>query len=184
MAKKKKAKRKSVGVKVGLSAVLAGAAVAATAGAYYLYGPSGKKHQKQVKGWMLKAKGEILERAEKLKEIDVRTYHSLVDEVSKKYKKLKHVNGQDVARLARELKAYWANIEKDLEKKARSGKRVVKKVARKVARKVVKKAQVTKRSVLREKSKGTKRGRVAVKSKKSKTRSVVQNKRKNTKRRR
>ena len=180
MAKKKKAKRKSVGVKVGLSAVLAGAAVAATAGAYYLYGPSGKKHQKQVKGWMLKAKGEILERAEKLKEIDVRTYHSLVDEVSKKYKKLKHVNGQDVARLARELKAHWVNIEKDLEKKARSGKKVVKKVARKV----IKKAQVTKRAVLREKSKGIKRGRVAVKSKKSKTRSVVQNKRKSTKRRR
>ena len=72
MAKKKKAKRKSVGVKVGLSAVLAGAAVAATAGAYYLYGPSGKKHQKQVKGWMLKAKGEILERAEKRKELDAK----------------------------------------------------------------------------------------------------------------
>ena len=169
MAKRKKTKRKSVEAKVGLGAALAGAAVAAAAGAYYLYGPSGKKHQRQVKGWMLKAKGEILERAEKLKEIDVRAYHSLVDEVSKKYKKLKHVNGQDVARLARELKAHWVNIEKDLEKKARSGKKVVKKVARKV----IKKAQVTKRAVLREKSKGIKRGRVAVKSKKSKTRSVV-----------
>ena len=184
MANVKKVKRKSKGEKVSFSVVLAGAAVAATAGVYYLYGPSGKKHRREVRGWMFKARGEVLERVEKLKEIDAKAYHSLVDEVSKKYKKLKHVNGQDVARLARELKAYWANIEKDLEKKARSGKRVVKKVARKVARKVVKKAQVTKRAVLREKSKGTKRGRVAVKSKKSKTRSVVQNKRKSTKRRR
>lgn len=140
----KKTKKKSGGSKVGLGAVLAGAAVAASAGAYYLYGPSGKKHRKQVKGWMLKAKGEVLERAEKLKEIDGKAYQGLVDDVSKKYKKLKHVNASDVARLSSELKAHWVDIEKDLKKKTRSGKRVVKKVARKV----VKKKSVSKRKPL------------------------------------
>lgn len=145
MANVKKAKRKSKEEKVGFGVVLAGAAVAATAGAYYLYGPSGKKHRREVRGWMFKARGEVLERVEKLKEIDAKAYHSLVDEVSKKYKKLKHVNMQDVARLSRELKAHWTDIEKDLGKRTRSGKRVLKRVIRRV----VKKTQVKKKAVSR-----------------------------------
>lgn len=170
MPKKKKAKGKSARGKVGLGAAFAGAAVAATAGAYYLYGHSGVKHRRQIKGWMLKAKGEVLERAEKLKEVDAKAYHRLVDEVSKKYKKFKHVNTEDVVRLSRELKAHFANIEKDLEKRARSGKRVVKRVVKKVVRSTqIKKKVVSKKKSLRR--------NVVVKSSKGKTKLASKKKR-------
>ena len=139
MAKVKKTKSRSTGGNIGVGLVLAGAAVAAAAGAYYLYGPTGKKHQKQIKGWVFKVKGEVLERVERLKKIDKKKYYALVDGVSEKYKKLNHISANDVAKLGRELKEHWADIEKNIKEKATVGKRMVKKVIKKVDRKALKK---------------------------------------------
>jgi len=126
---------------------------------------------------MLKAKGEILERAEKLKEVDAKAYHSLVDEVSRKYKKLKHVNSEDVARLSRELKAHWSSIEKDLGKRARSGKRAIKKVTKKV----VKRAHIKKKTVSKKRSAKSK---AVVKRGRSKSGSAAKAQKRRPKRRR
>jgi len=140
MAKAKKTKKGSTGKSVSMGIVLAGTAAAAAAGVYYLYGTGGKKHRRQIKGWVLKAKGEVLERVERLKEIDEKKYYALVDEVSKKYKKLKHISVNDVAKLSRELKVYWTDIERNMKGKTRVGKRMAKKVVKKVVRKAPKKA--------------------------------------------
>ena len=48
--------KKIVGAGVGLAAV--------AAGAHFLYGKDGATNRKKVRGWALKAKGEMLEKLE------------------------------------------------------------------------------------------------------------------------
>ncbi len=63
---------------------------AAAVGTYYLYGhKDAKKYRSAVKGWMLKAKGEVLEELEKAKEVTETTYESAVDTIAKNTIKLK-----------------------------------------------------------------------------------------------
>lgn len=102
----------------GKGGVIAGiglVAIAATAGTYFLYGSKdAAKNRKKVKGWALKAKGEVLEGIEKLKSIDESTYNTLVDKVSEKYKKIKTVDLSDVEGLKRELKGHWKNLKNEV----------------------------------------------------------------------
>jgi hypothetical protein len=84
----------------------------ATLGMYLLYGAeNAKKNRKIAKGWMLRAKGEVLDKAEKLKELDKNDYDKMISDVQKKYKKMKNVNAKELAELAKELKGHWDDIE-------------------------------------------------------------------------
>lgn len=104
--------------KIGTAlAVGAGLAIAAIAGNYFLFGKNAKKHQKQVKGWALKMKGEILDKVEQLKDVNEKTYHHVVDSVAKNYAKAKRVSATEVAQLAKELKSHWKDIHKEFSKK-------------------------------------------------------------------
>ena len=90
MAKRKTAKKTTKkSSNLGLGLVIAGAAAAAGAGAYYLYGPDKKKHRKKVHGWMLKASGEVMDKVEKLKEIDKDKYEAILEQMEAKYQKVK-----------------------------------------------------------------------------------------------
>lgn len=101
---------KDVLIGAGLVAV-----VAAAAGAYFLYGSkNAKQNRKKVKAWTLKAKGEILEKLEKLKDINEGIYHKIVNEVSNKYQALKSIDKNDVMEFARELKSHWKSISKEI----------------------------------------------------------------------
>lgn len=92
------------------------ALAAAAAGAYFLYGTdAGKKKRKEVKGWMLKAKGEILEKMEGLKDVSQETYDQVVDTVAQRYEGVKNVDPIELAALVRDVKAHWNNIRKALE---------------------------------------------------------------------
>lgn len=151
MATQKKAQNKSsdVGVVVG---VAAGVTAIAAAG-YFLFGPNGKNNRKVIKGWTVKMKGEVLEKIEKLKEITPEAYDAIIDEVSAKYAKLKHINQEEIAMVTADLKKYWKVISRDVKakqggakKKVTQAKKVVsqaKKVATKVVKKAVKKAAKT-----------------------------------------
>ncbi len=111
MPKKETKNSNGGGVMAGLGLV----AIAATAGTYFLYGSKdAAKNRKKVKGWALKAKGEVLEGIEKLKSIDESTYNTLVDKVSEKYKKIKTIDLTDVEGLKRELKGHWKNLKKEI----------------------------------------------------------------------
>src|SRR3989344_8569266 len=70
--------------KLALAAVGAGVAVlaAGAAGSYFL---QTAKNRKKLKGWMLKMKGETLEKIEKLKEVNEKAYHKAVDAAAKRY---------------------------------------------------------------------------------------------------
>jgi DNA-binding transcriptional ArsR family regulator len=131
-------------------AVVAGVAVglaALTAAGYFVFGPNGKNNRKQIKGWSLKMKGEILERLEKLKDVTPEVYNAIIDEVSAKYGKLKNISEEEVAAIATDLKKHWRAISRDLKEKENKGKKkvvqakkVVKKVVKTAAKKVAKEA--------------------------------------------
>lgn len=126
--------------KSGNGAVVAGilgVAAAAAAGAYFLYGTNtGKKKMKQIRGWALKAKGEVLEKMESLKEVNQEAYNKVIDAVLKRYESLKHIDATELVEVANELKGHWRKIEKELaagvstvSKMKKAGKTVVKRVA-------------------------------------------------------
>lgn len=109
------------------TAVAVGAGVAALAAAgYFFFGPNGTKNRKAMKGWVIKMKGEIVEKLEKAKEVSEPVYHQIVDTVSKKYASV--VDQAEVDAITKELKKHW---------KAISGEKAKKKVAKKVAPKKV-----------------------------------------------
>ncbi|MFH1246643.1 MAG: hypothetical protein V1489_02630 [Candidatus Liptonbacteria bacterium] len=108
MAKKvnmKTSSKKAIGIGAGLIA-------AAALGAYYFYGKDGDKHRKNAKAWMLKAKGEILERLEKAEDVSEDTYNHIVAEVMRRYKAMKQVDPAELAALMADLKRYWKILSK------------------------------------------------------------------------
>lgn len=125
----------------------AATAVAAFAG-YYLFGPKGKENRKKVRGWTLKAKGEILEKLEKLEDISEEKYHAIVDGVMAKYKKLKSTTEDETEKLEKELKKRFNHVKKDLHTtKKKVEKKVTKKVNKartKVAKKIAPKPKTKK----------------------------------------
>jgi len=101
---------KDVLIGTGLAAM-----VAAAAGVYFLYGSkNAKNNRKMVRAWSLKAKGEVLEKLENLKEVNEQVYHKIVDEVSGKYKALKSIDKKDIEEFVHELKSHWKNIAKEV----------------------------------------------------------------------
>ncbi len=103
----------------GGSAVLVGvglaALAAAAAGTYYLYGSkNATKHRMKVKGWMLQAKGEILEQLENAKDMNEDMYHKIVNEITDRYEKLKNIDMSEMKLFKDELTNHWKNIKKDI----------------------------------------------------------------------
>jgi hypothetical protein len=62
------------------------------------------KNRKAVKGWMLKAKGEILEKLEQTKDINEEKYHKIVDSATKKYGPLAKVGKKSLNNLSKKQK--------------------------------------------------------------------------------
>lgn len=111
--------------------VVVGASLAGLAAtAYFLFGPKGKKHQKQVKAWAIKMKGDVVEKLEKARDISEPVYHEIIDSVATTYEKGKKASQKEIKALARDLKAHW----KTIGSLARATKRDVAKSARKVVK--------------------------------------------------
>lgn len=94
-----------------------GAAVAAAAGAYWLYGAKdAKKNRKLVRGWMLKARGEVLDAVEaavkKSGSIDKSKYAEIVRTVVARYSRMAGASAAETKALAKELQAAWSRIQK------------------------------------------------------------------------
>jgi hypothetical protein len=98
-----------VGLGIGMLAAL-------SAGAYYLYGTKeGSKKRLKIRGWMLKAKGEIMEKMESMKEVDEKAYNTLVENVMKKYEGIKSIDPKEVSAMVSDLKKHWKNIKRHLD---------------------------------------------------------------------
>jgi hypothetical protein len=144
MAQKKTkdgAKDLSTAAKMGIGFGLTAAAVTA-AGAYFLYGSKkSTQNRKKVKGWVLKAKGEVLEALEKAESITEAEYRALVETASGAYGTVKSATQGEVKDFKKEMKDHWATLQKN---------KVVKKVLgvdEKVSAKKVSVKTATKKSV-------------------------------------
>ena len=101
-----------------------GASVVGLAGAaYLLFGPEGKKHQKDMKSWMLKMKAEALEKMEDLKELSAPVYENLVSELESKYKAMKNVDSATLAKEVANLKKNYRMMAKEAKAKMMKGKK-------------------------------------------------------------
>lgn len=97
-------KKNNVGKVIAISA---GVAALAAAG-YFFLGPNGKKNRNKARGWMIKMKGEVVEKLESMQNVTKETYEAMVDTVSSLYVA---VGGKiEVEKLAKELKGYWKII--------------------------------------------------------------------------
>jgi hypothetical protein len=124
-------KQKKIAVEAGMG--LAAITAATAAGVYFLSGKKGAKNRKKVKGWMLKAKGEVLQEMEHMKNMSEGRYKDTIDAMAERYKILKSVDQKELDHLVKELKGHWKNIKKDLSSKrisAKSGKVKTKKVSK------------------------------------------------------
>lgn len=104
------------GAAVGLSAGLAAAAIAAALGSYLLSGKKAVKTKRVLRGWMLKAKGELLEQLENTSEVGEDIYYQAVDHLAEKYSKMAGVAQGEVDDMAKELKKQWKLVAKGLNK--------------------------------------------------------------------
>ena len=95
-------KKKVVGAGVGLAAL--------SAGAYFLYGKDGAENRKKARSWTLKARGEMLESLETMRELNEKKYHEIVDTVASRYQKLKEVDRKELSGLVKEVKSFWGRI--------------------------------------------------------------------------
>ena len=102
--------KKTAATVAGMGVALAAAAAAG----YFLYGKDGAKNRKKVKGWMLKAKGEVLEKLEEAKHVSEPMYRKIVSGVAKRYASLKNVDKKDLAQMAKELQGHWKSIKRHI----------------------------------------------------------------------
>ena len=138
MAKNKPKKAMSAAQKVGIGFGLTAAALSA-AGAYFLYGSKdAPKNRKKVKGWMLKAKGEVLQSLENAKEITEKEYKELVEAASGAYGTVKNATAGEVKDFKREMQQHWKELEKSkaVKKILQTTKPAAKKQVKKKSKKV------------------------------------------------
>lgn len=98
------------------------------AGTYFFFGPKGKKHQKHAKAWVIKMKGDIVEKLESAKEVTEPIYHAIIDTVAADYMKKMKTGKEDVAEIIVDLKKQWSTLSKAIKSKPKtSGKKASKK---------------------------------------------------------
>lgn len=105
--------KKSTGKTMAVAVGIAGLAAAAVAGGYFFYGKDGAKHRKNIKAWSIKAKGEVLEKLEKAKDVSEVVFQQAVDAASAKYSKTKGVTPEELAAFTKNLKKHWKDIKKE-----------------------------------------------------------------------
>jgi hypothetical protein len=141
MAKQTKHDEGSTGTVVAVGAGV----IALAAASYFFFGPEGKKNRNNLKGWMVKMKGEVIEKMEDAKDMSEAAYEKIVDAVAAKYAKAGKISEAEIRVFAGLLKQQWNGIVKSHHKAAavkKATKTVVKKVkteVKKVAKKAAKK---------------------------------------------
>lgn len=122
------AKKVTTGEKVAMGAVGVAALAGLAAAGYFLYGKDGARNRKKIKSWMLKAKGEVLEGVEKMKDVSEEEYAMILDKVATKYKAVKNIDPAEVEAMVKELRGHWKSIKKSITPAPK--KKVAKKAAK------------------------------------------------------
>jgi len=133
---------KNDGMSAGSVAAVGAGVVALAAASYYFFGPEGKKNRNSLKGWMIKMKGEIIEKMEDAGDLTEEVYNKIVDTVAAKYVKAGKIGEMELRMFSDMLKTQWKGITKSHAKSSGTKTAAKKTVAKKVAsvKKVAKKA--------------------------------------------
>lgn len=110
-------KKKIEGGNAAKLAVLGASLAGIAATAYFFFGPKGKKHQKIVKAWAIKMKGDVIEKLEKVQEVTEPIYHKTIDVIAAEYTKKAKAGKEEIAELASDLKKHWKTISKEVKTK-------------------------------------------------------------------
>ena len=102
-----KTKDKMIGAGIGLAAL-------AAAGTYFLYGKRGAKNLKTIEGWALQLKGQVLEKMEKLQDVNQEAYNELIMETVERFGRVKNVSASELKLITADLKSAWSHIDKQL----------------------------------------------------------------------
>ena len=121
------------GAKVGAAAAGIGAALAAAAGAYWLYGAKdAAKNRRMAKSWMLKARADVMDAVEKVQNLDRKQYMAIVDTVVGAAAGAAAASRPEITRVTRDLRAAWNQMAEQMRSNARSTKRTAKRSAARV----------------------------------------------------
>ena len=105
------AKEKGVSAGTAIGVAAAATAAAAAAGAYWLYGAkNASKHRKMAKSFMLKARADVMDAVERVKDIDKTAYLAIVDKVVAKYGHVAGVTADEIAQMTKDLKSAWTHM--------------------------------------------------------------------------
>jgi hypothetical protein len=130
--------KKDEGTSTGTVVAVGAGVVALAAASYFFFGPEGKKNRNNLKGWMVKMKGEVIEKMEDAKEMTEAAYERIVDSVAAKYAKAGKISEAEIRLFAGLLKQQWKGIVKSHNKIA-----AVKTATKTVAKAVKKEAKGT-----------------------------------------
>ena len=135
MAKPKQVK-KDEGTSAGTVVAVGAGVIALAAASYFFFGPEGKKNRNSLKGWMVKMKGEVIEKLEESKDMSEAAYEKIVDTVATKYAKAGKISEAEIRLFAGLLKQQWKGIVKSHHKMAAvktAAKKVVTTVKKEIA---------------------------------------------------
>jgi hypothetical protein len=90
--------------------VIAGLLASAAVGAVYFYGKNKKKTQEKLRGWVLKVKGEVMERVASAETLTRSRYNEFIDAAVEKFSDKKHIAESEAEKLRENLKARWGEI--------------------------------------------------------------------------
>jgi hypothetical protein len=127
--------KKNEGSSTGTVVAVSAGVIALAAASYFFFGPEGKKNRNNLKGWMVKMKGEIIEKIEGAGEMTEAAYEKIVDTVAAKYAKAGKVSEAEIRMFADLLKTQWKGIVKS-HNKAAAVKTAAKKVVATVKKEV------------------------------------------------
>jgi hypothetical protein len=89
---------------------MAGLLASAAAGAVYLYGKNKKRAQKRLRGWVLKVKGEVMDKIASVETLTRSQYNDFVDTAIAEYADKKRIAKPEVEKLRSQLKSRWQDI--------------------------------------------------------------------------
>ncbi|MFA6376266.1 MAG: hypothetical protein WCX69_02585 [Candidatus Paceibacterota bacterium] len=78
---------------------------------FFFFGPKGKKNQKHAKAWVIKMKGDVVEKLEMADDISEAVYQEIIDSVAAEYKKGMKAGNEEIDALAQEMKEHWNKIQ-------------------------------------------------------------------------
>lgn len=101
----------------GMKLFVFGASLASLAAAYFFLSPKGKKNLENTKSWVIKMKGDVVEKLEQAREISENVYNEIIDSVASKYEKNLKSNSEEIRALAQDLKRHWQDISRSVKPK-------------------------------------------------------------------